>query len=135
MPNDQDTWRYRQWVEEIDEADESILSEWERDDFLPSIRDRVMGFETLTDRQIEILERIYVKTGMKDIMDTHAKQISDCMEVMEEFCSTWEINFLESVHAQLVDRKKPLTAPQGETLHKIYQKVCEAEEKELRGGD
>jgi hypothetical protein len=37
------------------------LSSWERDTFLPSIRDQFDRLGTLTQRQQEVLERMYIK--------------------------------------------------------------------------
>jgi hypothetical protein len=50
--------RYEEWLEAI-ERDGANLTSWE-EEFVESIRDRFdRGWDTLTERQAEILERIY----------------------------------------------------------------------------
>lgn len=51
---------YAQWLDAI-EADGLNLTKWE-EDFIASIRDRFdRGWTTLSERQAEILERIYAE--------------------------------------------------------------------------
>lgn len=53
----------RRLVEVFDalRAGEDRLTAWERDEFLPNVYDLWTRGVSLTDRQLEILERIYLK--------------------------------------------------------------------------
>ena len=128
----QDIWRYRQWMEEIDAADAGLFNN-EETRFLESMRSQLEEFATLTERQIEWLQALYVKIALELHMSDHEKKIDECCEVMERFCSPWEIGFLDSLHEQLVERRRPLSAKQADKLDSIHRHVCEAEEREMRG--
>jgi hypothetical protein len=49
----------------------------------------------------------------------------EIMEVSDEICNAWEIDFLESIGACL-SRGIQLTDPRRETLERIYDKACKS---------
>ena len=61
---------------------------------------------------------------MGDFSQMPSQQMYDeIMEVSDEICSPWEIDFLESIGA-LLDRGIELSDKQRDVLERIYGKAC-----------
>lgn len=132
MTDEPDIWQCKEYLDDIEAANPQMFSDWEKK-FIESMKERVACFVPITEHMVKALEAIYVKTSQEQVMISQEQQINDSMEIMDEFGTPWEIDFLTNVHGRLVERRQALTASQADTLDRIYRKLCDAEERNMKG--
>jgi hypothetical protein len=56
---------------------------------------------------------------------SHLEKVEEIQEIADEICTSWEIDFLESLREQLADGRK-ISERQEETLERIYKKAVDS---------
>lgn len=102
-----------------------LLTEWEQE-FMESINGAIAKDWSLTEKQINVLDKIFQRIQHKDTFNADKEMLKEIMEGATDDCTDWEVEFLESIQGKL-SKGYLLTDKQKEALQKIHSKYVQGE--------